>query len=88
MATKRFPDHPKHPERLCWGCERYCSSADMLCGNGAVRTPHPEELFGEDWRNEGLSHSAADDLQVGSVGDGGAVASVLADTALVCRGES
>jgi len=21
----------------------------MMCGNGSVRTPHPAELFGDDW---------------------------------------
>ncbi len=47
--VKRFPIHPAHPERNCWGCERYCASDAMLCGNGSERTPHPVELFGEDW---------------------------------------
>ncbi len=49
MATKRFPIAPQHPERVCWGCDRFCSAKDMLCGNGSDRTPHPAELFGEDW---------------------------------------
>ncbi|MGN6661313.1 MAG: DUF3079 domain-containing protein, partial [Achromobacter mucicolens] len=22
--AKKFPLHPKHPERICWGCDRYC----------------------------------------------------------------
>lgn len=26
----------------------------MLCGNGSVRTPHPSELFGEDWQDNAL----------------------------------
>ena len=43
------PRHPKHPERVCWGCDRYCPADDLACGNGSVRTPHPVELFGEDW---------------------------------------
>ena len=47
--SKRFPIHPAHPERNCWGCERYCASDAMLCGNGSERTQHPVELFGEDW---------------------------------------
>jgi hypothetical protein len=47
--VKKFPEQPAHPERLCWGCDRYCASTDMLCGNGSVRTPHPIELFGPDW---------------------------------------
>lgn len=41
--------HPKHPERICWGCDKYCSADDLRCGNGTIRTPHPAELFGEDW---------------------------------------
>ncbi len=47
--SKKFPLHPKHPERICWGCDRYCSSADLACGNGADRTMHPAEMLGEDW---------------------------------------
>lgn len=41
--------HPKHPERICWGCDKYCSADDLRCGNGTIRTPHPAELFGDDW---------------------------------------
>ncbi|MBP6252501.1 MAG: DUF3079 domain-containing protein [Rubrivivax sp.] len=48
--SRRFPDRPAHPERLCWGCDRYCSASDMVCGNGSERTAHPAELFGDDWR--------------------------------------
>jgi hypothetical protein len=25
----------------------------MMCGNGSVRTPHPVELFGDDWNEWG-----------------------------------
>jgi hypothetical protein len=25
-----------------------------MCGNGSVATPHPSELFGEDWESWGL----------------------------------
>lgn len=45
----RFPIHPKHPERLCWGCDKYCAATALQCGNGSGRTLHPVELFGEDW---------------------------------------
>ncbi len=45
----KFPIHPKHPERICWGCEKFCPTEDMCCGNGTIRAPHPVELFGEDW---------------------------------------
>jgi hypothetical protein len=41
--------YPSHPERICWGCDRYCAAHDLVCGNGTIRTPHPRELFGDDW---------------------------------------
>ena len=47
MAT--VPLHPKHPERICWGCDKYCLADDLRCGNGTIRAPHPIELFGDDW---------------------------------------
>jgi len=47
--AKRFPIRPSHPERNCWGCDRYCAANDLICGNGAERTQHPAELFGDDW---------------------------------------
>lgn len=52
--AKKFPIRPLHPERVCWGCDRYCSVDAMLCGNGTVPTPHPCELFGDDWMAWGL----------------------------------
>ena len=45
----KIPLHPKNPERICWGCDKYCPEDAMACGNGTIRTPHPQELFGEDW---------------------------------------
>ncbi|MBL8470846.1 MAG: DUF3079 domain-containing protein [Rhodocyclaceae bacterium] len=47
--SNRFPLHPKHPERVCWGCDKYCTTTAMRCGNGSDRTQHPVELLGEDW---------------------------------------
>ena len=44
-----FPLYPKNPERICWGCEKRCPADDLCCGNGTIRTPHPIELFGDDW---------------------------------------
>lgn len=41
--------NPKHPERTCWGCDKYCPANDLACGNGTIRTQHPAELFGPDW---------------------------------------
>ena len=48
--------HPVHPERVCWGCPLYCPAEDLACGNGTIRTPHPSELFGEDWLDFESSH--------------------------------
>jgi hypothetical protein len=45
----RIPLQPVHPERVCWGCDKYCGEHDLACGNGTIRTPHPVELFGHDW---------------------------------------
>jgi Protein of unknown function (DUF3079) len=42
--------NPRHPERICWGCDKLCPAEDLACGNGTIRTLHPVELFGEDWR--------------------------------------
>ena len=47
--AKKFPLHPTHPERICWGCDRYCSTDALACGNGSDRTMHPAEMLGEDW---------------------------------------
>lgn len=47
--AKPFPISPKHPERICWGCDRYCAATALACGNGADRTMHPAEMIGEDW---------------------------------------
>ena len=50
----KVPVHPKNPERVCWGCDKYCSADALRCGNGTIRTPHPIELFGEDWTDWGV----------------------------------
>jgi hypothetical protein len=36
--------HPKHPERICWGCDKYCRATDLCCRE--ERVPHPIEPFG------------------------------------------
>lgn len=59
--VKKFPAHPPHPERLCWGCDKYCAADAMLCGNGSERTQHPVELFGADWRDWGHDYAAPTD---------------------------
>ncbi len=56
--SKKFPPLPSNPERVCWGCDRYCATHAMLCGNGSERTPHPAELFGPDWRDWGSDYAA------------------------------
>jgi hypothetical protein len=57
--TKRFPVHPANPERICWGCDKYCPAKAMMCGNGSERTQHPFELFGEGWQEWGSDDSPA-----------------------------
>jgi hypothetical protein len=42
-------ERPKHPERVCWGCDKLCPAEALACGNGTIRAPHPCELFGDDW---------------------------------------
>jgi hypothetical protein len=63
--NKKFPVAPKSPHRICWGCDKYCPSDSLSCGNGSERTPHPAELFGEDWLEWGLG-SAAPTIPSGS----------------------
>ena len=46
----RIALRPTHPERICWGCDKYCAAEDLACGNGTIRTLHPVELFGDDWQ--------------------------------------
>jgi len=52
--AKKFPLHPAHPERTCWGCDKFCPAHAMQCGNGSERSQHPMELFGDDWAETGL----------------------------------
>ncbi len=61
--AKPFPLNPRNPERICWGCDQYCSPDAMRCGNGSERTQHPIELFGEGWNDWGLA--AADEPEGG-----------------------
>lgn len=49
ILMARIHLHPSHPERICWGCDKYCPADDLACGNGTIRTLHPAELFGPDW---------------------------------------
>jgi hypothetical protein len=53
----KVPLMPSHPERVCWGCDKYCPADDLACGNGTIRTPHPRELFGDDWLEWSLSRA-------------------------------
>ncbi|MEW5789063.1 MAG: DUF3079 domain-containing protein [Pseudomonadota bacterium] len=49
MAKQKFPLHPRHPERICWGCGKYCPADALICANGSGRTEHPCEMLGDDW---------------------------------------
>ena len=43
---------------------RYCPADDLACGNGTIRTPHPCELFGDDWLEWSHSRRKAAELEV------------------------
>ena len=53
MKRKTFPIAPKHPERICWGCDKYCAVHDLQCGNGSERIQHPLETDGRQWYRQG-----------------------------------
>ena len=55
FVKPKFPIHPGHPERICWGCEHFCPADDLRCGNGTERAQHPIELWGEGWTQIGLN---------------------------------
>jgi hypothetical protein len=46
--AKIFPIHPANPHRICWGCDQFCGVDAMACAS--ERSPHPSELFGDDWQ--------------------------------------
>jgi len=45
--------HPKHTERICWGCERYCAADNLACRE--ERLAHPIECDGYDWPRVGAA---------------------------------
>ena len=53
IMAKKFPIFPKSPERICWGCDKYCKDDDLQCGNGSERIQHPVERDGVDWYKTG-----------------------------------
>jgi hypothetical protein len=55
---KKLPLNPGHPERICWGCDKYCPADDMACGNGTDRAQHPIEIFGPGWHELELGADA------------------------------
>jgi hypothetical protein len=72
QVMTRIPLKPEHPDRICWGCDKYCPADDLACGNGTIRTLHPAELFGDDWNEwvtqkkmEGRRHSTGSSLSFG-----------------------
>ncbi|MDE2310246.1 MAG: DUF3079 domain-containing protein [Betaproteobacteria bacterium] len=67
--AKKFPINPPHPERICWGCDKYCPASSMACGNGSDRAQHPAEIFGPDWLEwEASNASQEPDCSVEPVG--------------------
>ena len=58
-TSARIPLQPSHPERVCWGCDKYCPADDLSCGNGTIRTMHPIELLGQKLKLSGAEMQAA-----------------------------
>jgi hypothetical protein len=56
----KLPMLPKNPERVCWGCDKFCPADSLACGNGTIRTQHPVELFGDDWLGWSLDQREKD----------------------------
>jgi hypothetical protein len=44
--ARKLPLDPPHPERTCWGCDRYCATDGMVRGNGTERTQRPGAVAG------------------------------------------
>ena len=63
--AKKFPLHPKHPERICWGCDKYCPVDSLSCGNGSDRTQHPAELLGD--MMECIKGLASEGIDIGTI---------------------
>jgi hypothetical protein len=63
IKPKKLPLFPAHPERICWGCDKYCAADDLRCGNGSDRAQHPIEILGPDWLDVGLDSDETRDGQ-------------------------
>ena len=68
----KMPVRPAHPENICWGCDRFCPADRLGCANGTIRTPHPCELFGDDWMDWALNEPQSDPGLRTRSGDGSA----------------
>ena len=66
--AKKFPLHPKNPERICWGCDKYCPATDLQCGNGCERIQHPCETDGDEWYRHGDWSNLLSEQQMREVG--------------------
>ena len=66
--AKKFPIAPKNPERICWGCDKYCREDDLQCGNGCERIQHPMELDGAEWYKTGDWSNLLSDEQMAQLG--------------------
>jgi hypothetical protein len=63
MPKPKIAVNPKHPERICWGCDKLCPANDLRCGNGTIRTQLPVELFGVDWMEWELDNQRGEPQQ-------------------------
>ncbi|MEO6281693.1 DUF3079 domain-containing protein [Roseateles sp.] len=86
--AKKFPIVPVNPQRICWGCDRYCAADAMACGNGSVRTPHPSELFGEDWNSWGLPGNDAEAAATAPVAPAPETVEAATGNSAACEGNA
>ena len=54
VSQERFPNAQepraaRTPGTHLLGLRQVLPRRDLACGNGTIRTPHPCELFGDDW---------------------------------------
>jgi hypothetical protein len=59
---------PKHPERICWGCEKLCPANHLMCRE--TRVAHPVELYGDDWWQDSNADSKSDMIQISPLAAG------------------
>ena len=50
--AKKFPIFPKNPERICWGCDKYCKEDALQCGRDWYKKGDWSNLLSEEQQIE------------------------------------